>query len=271
MNISKCGRFGLQVHRSDQCRCTRDKRCHKGNRVEQFAIMYRWKQRKSQPHGKNSVHFLDDQDQSSDSFSDTEASAQVYALDSQSNTTTITIANVPIQVTIDSGASCNVLNTADSEKLASYGLKLRTCNRTLFPYNSPPLKITLCLVADVQFHDGPSVSTEFLVLPGSQSSLFGRDTAETLQILKIVNQVSTPSPLVLKNPYLDKCPGLCAGTGKLKNHRVKLHIDKPVPPVARTHSRVPFHLRDKVEKELQRLEREDIIEKSQVRQNGYHA
>ena len=164
-----------------------------------------------------------------------------------------------------------MLNTADSEKLANRGLKLRTCNRTLFPYNSLPLKVTQCLVADVQFHDGPSVSTEFLIVPGSQSSLLGRYTAETLQILKIVNQVSTPSPLVSKNPYLDKYPGLCAETGKFKYHRVKLHIDKSVPPVARKHSRVPFHLRDKVEKELQRLEREDIIEKSQVRQNGYHA
>ena len=129
------------------------------NRVGHFAIMCRWKQRKPQPHGKNSVHFLDDQDQSSDSFSDTEASAQVYALDSQSNTTTINIANVPIQVIIDSSASCNVLNTADSEKLVSHGLKLFTCNRTLFPYNFPPPKVTQCLVADVQFQDGPSVCT----------------------------------------------------------------------------------------------------------------
>ena len=144
--------------------------------------MCRWKQRKSQQHDKNPVHFLDGQDELSDSFSDTETSAQVYALDSQSNTTTINIANVPIQVIIDSSASCNVLNTADSEKLAICGLKLCTCNRTLFPYNSQPLKVTQCLVADVQFHDGPPVSTEFLILPGSQSSLLGRETAESLQI-----------------------------------------------------------------------------------------
>ena len=157
--MSNCGRCGLRGHRSDQCRCTRDKRCLKCSRVGHFAIMCRWKQRKPQLHDKHSVHFLDDQDLSSDSFSDTEASVQVYALDSQSHITTITITNVPIQVIIDSRASCNVLNTADSEKLASYGLKLRTCNRTLFPYNSPPLKVTHCLVTDVQFHDGPSVST----------------------------------------------------------------------------------------------------------------
>ena len=122
--------------------------------------------------------------------------------DSQSNTTTINIANVPIQVIIDSSASCNVLNAVDLEKLPCRGLKLRTRNRKLFLNNSPPLKVTHCLVADVQFHDGPAVSTEFLILPWSQSSLLGRETAESLQILEIVNQVSTPSPTVFSKTDL---------------------------------------------------------------------
>ena len=43
--------------------------------------------------------------------------------------------------------------------------------------------------------------------------------------------------------------------------RVKLHVNQNVPPVARTSIRVPFHLRDKVEAEIKRLEQEDIIEK----------
>ena len=80
------------------------------------------------------------------------------------------------------------------------------CFHTILRFSdllSVPLKVTQCLVADAQFHDGPSVSTEFLILPGSQSSLPGREIADTLQTLKIVNQVSTPSPLVSKNPYLD--------------------------------------------------------------------
>jgi hypothetical protein len=61
------------------------------------------------------------------------------------------------------------------------------------------------------------------------------------------------------NP-LTRYPGIARGVGKLKHQTVKIHVDRSVPPVARKHSRVPFHLRDKVEQELKRLEKEDIIE-----------
>ena len=78
-----------------------------------FVILCRTIQRKPLPHDRNSVRFLDDQDES-DSFSDTEASTQGSVLDAQSNTSIVYIANVPIQVIVDLGASCIVLNTAGS-------------------------------------------------------------------------------------------------------------------------------------------------------------
>ena len=49
------------------------------------------------------------------------------------------------------------------------------------------------------------------------------------------------------------------GIGKLKGVKVTLHIDETVKPVAQKHRRVPFHLRDKVEAELSRLEEAHII------------
>ena len=42
---------------------------------------------------------------------------------------------------------------------------------------------------------------------------------------------------------------------------MKLHIDEPVMPTAQPHRRIRFHMRKKVEKELQRLEDCDVIEK----------
>jgi hypothetical protein len=50
------------------------------------------------------------------------------------------------------------------------------------------------------------------------------------------------------------------GQGKLQNKQIELIIDEAVKPVAQKQRRIPFHLREKVERELSKLEHDDIIE-----------
>ena len=92
------------------------------------------------------------------------------------------------------------------------------------------------------------------MIPGSQPCLLGRQTSEELGVLQIsVNHVN--------HTILDQFPGIAEGIGELKDFEVKIHVDPTVTPVARKHSRVPFHLRRKVKEELDKLEKEDVIEK----------
>lgn len=58
-----------------------------------------------------------------------------------------------------------------------------------------------------------------------------------------------------------KYPQVCTGIGKLKNYQVKLHIKEDVKPVAQKTRRLPFALREKESKQLDQLEKDDIIEK----------
>ena len=51
------------------------------------------------------------------------------------------------------------------------------------------------------------------------------------------------------------------GVGKLNNRQIESLIDKSVKPVAQRQCKIPFHLRAKVDSELNRLQQEDIIEK----------
>ena len=51
------------------------------------------------------------------------------------------------------------------------------------------------------------------------------------------------------------------GVGKLKDIKVKIHIDRNVKPVAQRHVKTPFHLREKVGDEINKLLKEEIIEK----------
>ncbi|KAK9722031.1 Reverse transcriptase (RNA-dependent DNA polymerase) [Popillia japonica] len=60
-------------------------------------------------------------------------------------------------------------------------------------------------------------------------------------------------------------PELLKGVRKLKEVRIDLQIDDSVIPVAQTHRRIPFHLRTKVDQEIERLLKEDIIEKASDR------
>ena len=51
------------------------------------------------------------------------------------------------------------------------------------------------------------------------------------------------------------------GIGKLKDIQITLCIDKEVKPLAQQTRRIPFHIREKVEMQMQKLETQDIIEK----------
>ena len=101
-------------------------------------------------------------------------------------------------------------------------------------------------------------------MSGTSVSLLGKVTAESLGVLHVgipVNQVWDHIP---ENEILKNYPGLCKGIGCLKDFKVTLHIDRSVTPVARKHSRVPIHLRSKVEGEIERLLDEDIIDIERV-------
>jgi len=104
----------------------------------------------------------------------------------------------------------------------------------------------------------------FYVVQGQHhGSLLGFQTASRLGVIKVaqnVNVVQSQEPITLEKLAADH-PELFNGIGKLKNHEVDLHIDQTVKPVAQPHRRIPFHLRKKVENELQELLEQDIIER----------
>ena len=66
----------------------------------------------------------------------------------------------------------------------------------------------------------------------------------------------TPNRLKLITQFSD----VFTGIGKLKNDQVKLYVNSSVTPVAQKARRIPFHLRQKVDKELEKLRNADVID-----------
>ena len=98
------------------------------------------------------------------------------------------------------------------------------------------------------------------MLKGNGHSLLSCETAKALGLIQIINAVNLTRPSVAEQ-LVDSHPELFTGIGKLKDFQVRLHIDPDVQPTCQPHRRVPFHIRQKVEAELQKLENDDIIEK----------
>lgn len=97
------------------------------------------------------------------------------------------------------------------------------------------------------------LDAKFYVVEGAGDCLLGFKTAQALGLIQVLCPVTSDN-------LIERFPNVFAGTGKFINGQIKLHIDSSVPPVVQTHNRVPFHLRPKLEEELARLQKADIIE-----------
>ena len=94
------------------------------------------------------------------------------------------------------------------------------------------------------------------VVKGKHGNLLCYDTSVELNIVPIIASVSSSSE-ILCNKYSDVFKGI----GKLKDVKVKFHVDENGKPVIQPHRRVPFHIRKQVEAELERHGKLDIIDK----------
>ena len=110
-----------------------------------------------------------------------------------------------------------------------------------------------------------------MVVKGTTGCLLSGQTSIDLHFLTLkVNNIKEKSaftklaskekvPPRLK-PMITKYDNVFHGIGKLTDVQVHLHINKEIKPVVQPTRRIPFAIREKVENELVRLQKEDIIE-----------
>lgn len=252
---STCRRCGGTYPHADVCPA-QGKKCHNCNKYNHFKKMCRQPNtRRNQSRGASGGgarrHVNSIPEESEDSSED-EYTYGINVVGKQNKvpTTQIKINNATCKLLIDTGASVNILDDETYKNIGSP--KLTKSNPKLMPYGgNQPLKVRGQCSVTVETKNKYTCQT-FYVVPGSYGSLLGFKTAQELELVKVVNVVSDPC---------QKYPELFEGIGKLKSHKVKLHIDKSVKPVAICNRRTPFHLRDKVEKEIDNLLANDIIEK----------
>ena len=150
---------------------------------------------------------------------------------------------------MDTGASVNILDEASYLKIGRP--KLENDSAKLIPYGSDTSLdvIGTCLLA-VQWRKTKQMH-KFYVVRGNNGALLSYSACRSLDLIQIVNQLSSTD-------VTRKFHNVFNGVGKLLNKKVHIHTDTSVKPVAQRSRRIPFHLRPKVEAELQKLIDDDI-------------
>ena len=173
--------------------------------------------------------------------------------------------------TVDTGSTINII---DENTLKTLGdINLKKTNIKAYPFNS-----TESVKMKGKFQTLVESRKRITVATTEQDGgcLLGNNTAQELGLISLhLNKIGTSTNFRKQNnttnthPVKDKTiqnlltkhKQVFEGTGKLQNRQVELIVDRSVKPVVQRQRRVPFHLRAKVDGELNRLEAEDIIEK----------
>ena len=275
------------------------KACHKKNHYARCCRSIKTQAKQNaQPGRINQVQTVPDLEDSSqeDGSSDELSYEYVYTVNGASNSDTpnttpqvdIIVQNTMIKFLIDSGATVSLIDEEAWSKIqkCNKSIMLQKSTSRIYPYGSDkPLELkgqfTTTLESKTRFT--PAV---IQVAKGKAGNLLNCHTACELGLIRLhVNHIdnentatpqapphiTTPSQLAQQiNPesptfiqdVLHKYRNLWKDgrIGKLKDFEVKVHVDPSVQPVIQPQRRIPFHLRQKVDAELDKLEKQGIIE-----------
>ena len=236
----------------------KDKDCRACGKRGHFARVCRTNPPKSKP--VNAVAQSFDKNRPNDDEAD--EYEYVYTVNKSPNgppTCLIEIEGQRLNIMIDAGASVDLIDETTYRKINRHGeRRLEKAERHIYSYgSSAPLPVLGTFITTIKTPDMSTVA-KLHVVKGSFGNLLSFVTAKQLNLLQVsVNAVDVPYPECLRQEY--KC--LFGGIGKVKGRLIKLHIDPQVKPKKQPHRRIPFHIRKDVEKELEWLEKLDIIEK----------
>ena len=167
-----------------------------------------------------------------------------------------------VTVFADTGADVSVISLRQAEKL---GLPLQKTKMKLRPYGSKTIKCAGSYMGTVMF--GTNVANiKFYVVPKDVETLLSGAAAEALGILSLTNAKEKTPAIIHRIESDDSAkiladfPECLSGIGKMKDYKVKFHIDEDIIPVACPPRPIPYHLRTKCEQELEKMEQQGIIE-----------
>ena len=261
-----CGRCGRKNHDAGSCRF-KTATCHKCGKVGHLASVCRSRpagrrptdhDRKTQwvattdtdhPAGQQEEHLFTVKDRSSPPYK-----------------VELSVNGQPLSMEVDTGAAVSIAPESAVTSLLSSSPLLPT-SIVLKTYTGEQIPVKGTLTVEVSYGQKRYPNLKLLVTTGSGPCLMGRDWLKVIRLdWRNIAHVSTTTPASLDgqvDALLERYQEVFADTlGQITPYKATLHITPNAQPKFFKPRSVPFALRARVEDELDRREREGVIEKT---------
>ncbi|CAC5397747.1 unnamed protein product [Mytilus coruscus] len=258
---AKCYVCDKKGHLAKKCRNKR-----KQNAKEKPKFKQQTQQGKVYPKQRpTKTHFVEED---SDDMEDTYTMYQLEGTKRKPYLVSVKLNNTEINMEIDTGASVSVISQETCKQVFGSDNSLEKPPCSLRTYTGEKIDVLGKRKVTV-IYNSQSVDLPITVVKGTGPSLMGRDWLHKLQlnwksIFKIEQLSHNQGPekdkelqdLLRKYPQVFK-----EGLGTLKGTKARIYVDKDATPKYFKARPVPYALKEKIEKELDRLEKGGNIEK----------
>ena len=258
-----CFRCGRKNHVPHQC-YFKDTVCHKCNKRGHISKVCRSSVQSKNDHASNSRPRKKTQWLQADNSSESETELPVLKINSKSShpiRVEVKINDKPLQMEVDTGAAVSIIS--EQTKKTLYPLvSLTAPSVVLRTYTGEAMSVLGEMEVKVKYQD-QSHDVTLMVVKGDGPNLFGRDWLQYFQLdWKTIGIATLDKDLsqiqLLKSKYSEV---FAEGLGTMKKFKAHLRVKNEAKPVFHRPRAVPYAIKEIIEKELDRLEKEGIIEK----------
>ena len=167
----------------------------------------------------------------------------------------IVINGVTTSFLVDTGSTVTIIDSTTHKKIGSP--KVEPIRMKIFAFKAGrPIPLKGECTLDISTQKGKYTKERiFVTTDSNKGCILSYGAATRLRLIKMAKEVIVAATEGRAEERELK------PVGKIKDIKVKLHINPNVAPVAMPHRRISYHLRPKVEQEIEKLETLDIIEK----------
>lgn len=245
----KCSVCGYTNHKANQCRF-RNYKCKKCNRKGHLQKMCR-----SNSSNVNCVQEVDADD-------DGECVYNICCDRAKPMTTSVCVGGVFLEFQIDSGSAVSLICNETYNQYFS-NVPLSPTSKKLFSYTGNLIFTKGVLRISVAYK-GQNQFMDFFVVSNNGVSLLGRDFIYLFDLqLASINSLCVKDDSVIKD-LISEFPTVFSGRlGKFNKYNIELHLKENSKPIFFRARPVPFALREKIDKELDRLIQLGILKPTQ--------